>query len=159
MVLHCWLQRAGCISQDTYLLYVDTMNWITMLIMMIIWSSESFYLLIREWFRCFSAQCPTGRMDKELLVAELQKRRRICDFQKLWPYLWSKQSSLRLFYLAIHRRLWPKIGSFWTKKRATHGRLFNLPKRSPLVTHECQRWSGESLVKIGCREVWSVKWK
>ena len=21
MVLHCWLRRAGCISQDTYLLY------------------------------------------------------------------------------------------------------------------------------------------
>ena len=22
MVLHCWLRRAGCISQDTYLLYI-----------------------------------------------------------------------------------------------------------------------------------------
>ena len=26
MVLHCWLQRAGCISQDTYLLYIFISN-------------------------------------------------------------------------------------------------------------------------------------
>ena len=28
---------------------------------------------IREWFRCFSAQCPTGRMDKEVLVGRAAK--------------------------------------------------------------------------------------
>ena len=30
-------------------------------------------LEIREWFRCFSAQCPTGRMDKEVLVSRAAK--------------------------------------------------------------------------------------
>ena len=35
-------------------------------------------LQIREWFRCFSAQCPTGRMDKELLAGRDAKS---SDFQ------------------------------------------------------------------------------
>ena len=30
-------------------------------------------LQIREWFRCFSTQCPTGRMDKEVLVGRAAK--------------------------------------------------------------------------------------
>ena len=27
MVLYCWLWRAGCISQDTYLLYLSNLQW------------------------------------------------------------------------------------------------------------------------------------
>ena len=36
-------------------------------------------LQVREWFRCFSAQCPTGRMDKEVLVGRAAKKAMILD--------------------------------------------------------------------------------